>query len=196
MEEGTCDTQLAVSRDGLRWERVADRQIFLPLGGPGQWDSQWNVTASQFVYDGDRMLFYYASTDRKRSQRHKYRIGVATLPRDRFQAVRPRRTHQHAVLETVPLYLEDGDLRINADATHGKITVELCDFNGGAIEGFAKEDCEAVETDGLDHVVRWNGKGLSDARNGDPFRKALRIRFYIHHASLYAAYLPQQRDVM
>ena len=33
--DGTIDTQLAVSRDGIRWQRVGARETFLPLGRPG-----------------------------------------------------------------------------------------------------------------------------------------------------------------
>jgi len=38
MEEAATDTQLTVSRDGFHWDRVSDRQTFLPLGAPNQWD--------------------------------------------------------------------------------------------------------------------------------------------------------------
>lgn len=188
MELGTCDTQLCFSRDGLNFSRVADRDLFFPLGQPGQWDSSWTVTASQFVCHGDRMLFYYASTDRGRDEGHRYSIGVATLPLNRFQALRPGRTSQPAIIETKPQYLGDGDLTLNADASRGQITVELCDFNGEALKGFTRDDCAAIETDGLKQVVRWKAGRLSDAVAKDQlYRRAIRIRFYLQDASLYGA---------
>jgi hypothetical protein len=190
MEEGTCDTQLAVSRDGLHWHRIADRQVFLPLGSPGEWDSQWIVTASQIIFDQDRMLFYYASTGHKRSEGHQYHIGLATLPLDRFQALKPADPHRPAVLETKPLYLSDGDLHINADCSQGNIQMELCDFNGNPIEGFGKEDFTPLTGDNLRHLVRWKNNKISDAKNDSSFRQAIRIRCYLHQASLYAMYLP------
>jgi len=190
MEEGTCDTQLVVSRDGLEWHRAADRQVFLPLGPAGAWDSHWLVTASQIVFDHDRMLFYYAATHQKRSEWHRYRIGVATLPTDRFQALTPIDVNRLAVIETKPMYLSQGDLYLNADGAQGSIAVELCDFNGNVIDGFGKDDCTAVVGDGLKHLVRWKQCRLSDALNGTLFRKAIRIRCYIDRARLYAMYLP------
>ncbi|MFA5865452.1 MAG: hypothetical protein WC975_12305 [Phycisphaerae bacterium] len=190
MEEGTCDTQLVVSRDGMHWHRVADRQLFLPLGLPGEWDSQWIVTASQIVVDQNRMLFYYAATDKKRSEGHRYQIGVAALPLDRFQALKPLDKSRPAVLETKPVYLLDGDLYINADCSQGNILMELCDFNGNTIEGFGKENCTPVVEDNLRYIVRWNNKKISEARNETLFRQAIRIRCYIDRASLYAIYLP------
>lgn len=36
--DGTIDTQLACSRDGIRWQRVGARETFLPLGDdPDGW---------------------------------------------------------------------------------------------------------------------------------------------------------------
>ena len=34
--DGTIDTSLAMSRDGINWQRVLDRQTFLTLGESGQ----------------------------------------------------------------------------------------------------------------------------------------------------------------
>ena len=36
--DGTIDTSLAMSRDGINWQRVLDRQTFLTLGQPGSWE--------------------------------------------------------------------------------------------------------------------------------------------------------------
>jgi len=36
--DGRIDTQLGVSRDGVHWERVADRAVFIPLGESGSWE--------------------------------------------------------------------------------------------------------------------------------------------------------------
>ncbi len=41
------------------------------------------------------------------------------------------------------------------------------------------------------HWAIWNGRKLSDAVDKDKvFRRAIRMRFYVHNASLYAAYIP------
>jgi hypothetical protein len=192
MEDGVCDSQLAVSRDGLAWSCVADRAKFLSCGGPGQWDHRWMVTPGEFVVEDKRMLFYYGASHLPRSKPPMHlAIGVAVLPRDRFQAMRPRLLHQPGVLETKPLYLSPGDLKINADASQGKIVAELCDFNGVVIDGFSRELCNPVASDGLDLTIRWKERKLSDAIDQQNlFRRAVRIRFYLHHATLYAAYLP------
>ena len=198
IEIGTCATQLAVSRDGCRWDCCADRTTFLPLGEKGQWDSEWIVTASQIVYHKDQMLFYYASSDRPRGTAKRdgiYKIALATLPCDRFQMIRSRAHDTAGVLETKPLAFSEGDLTINADARHGEITAELCDFNGLVIEGFSAAECTAVTTDDLAGLIRWNGKRLSDAVDmSDIFRRRIRVRLYIRNASLYAVYWPLKAD--
>lgn len=63
MELGMFDTQLAVSRDGCRWDCCADRAVFLPLGRPGEWDSEWVVTASQIVYYKDEITAVQDDSD-------------------------------------------------------------------------------------------------------------------------------------
>lgn len=203
MEEGPIDTQLIVSRDGFNWHRCANRATFFPMGAAGQWDSHWLVTASQIVYDGDRMLFYYAGNNVPRSDLPaykasakpggQYRIGVATLPRDRFQALSPHRLDQPAVIETRPLAFDgDGDLLLNADARFGSIVVELCDSNGDIIPGYRREDCSPITSDGLEQPVRWSGgKTLASAIDRTRiFRRSLRLRFYLERASLFAARWP------
>lgn len=191
MEQGTCDTQLAVSRDGLHWRRVANRTVFLPLGSPGAWDSHWLTTASQLVTTDAQTLLYYGGAGTKRSEGHNTCLGLATLPRDRFQALQPRRLGQPGVVETKPLRIDpDGELYVNADARCGRCVAELCDFEGNVIEGFSLDDCDAVTTDSLDAPVRWRGKPIGQTVRGDHGRKDIRIRFYLHQASLYAAKIP------
>ncbi len=192
IEEGVCDTQLAISRNGFDWHRIGNRKTFLSRGNPEQWDSKWLTTSSQIVFYRDKMFFYYASTDKKRSEGHRYKIGVATLATDRFQSIKPKNPSEPAIIETKPLYLlESGDLYINLHAPRGKIVAELCDFNGKVIKGFDKDNCNKLHGDCLKTLVQWKGRKLSDAiDNNNVFRRALRIRFYIYDASLYAMYLP------
>ena len=198
MEEGVCHPHLSVSRDGLSWSKVCDDQVFMPRGEPESWDSRWLVMPGQFLVEDDRMLFYYGASKLRRQDPPTggvLGIGVASLPRDRFQALRPLLLHQEAVIETKPLYLADGDLYLNADAGHGSIRTELVTFHGLPIEEFTKDDCTPLEVDGLDQKVCWQGGRLSDAIDRqDPFRRAIRIRMYLDQASLYAMYTPKCAD--
>ncbi|MAE62730.1 MAG: hypothetical protein CMJ18_00535 [Phycisphaeraceae bacterium] len=199
MEEGVCDNRLEVSRDGLRWDPVLTGRLgadedFLERGTGAAWDSRWITTATQMLREEKRILICYSAAHIRRQDTPPVltKIGVADLPRDRFQALRPRRLAQPGVLELKPLYLAADDLVINADAVQGEIRVELCDFNGVTIEGFGLDDCTPMKgVDSLDHAIRWRGGRLADAVKPDSlFQNAIRLRFYLQHAGLYAAYLP------
>ena len=147
------------------------------------------------IYEGDRMLFFYDATDKPRGEWPHYCISVAQLPRDRFQALRPRKLHRDGVIETKPLdFVEDGDLKLNADATNGRIEVELCDYDGQSIEGFTRTDCNAIEaTDGLDLPVRWGDQSIAQAVGKAWARpRHIRVRFYLKQASLFAADFPKE----
>lgn len=54
------DTQLACSRDGLRWKRLCDRDIFLPNGEYGDFDAFWAVpTYNPPILKDGKLLIHY-----------------------------------------------------------------------------------------------------------------------------------------
>ena len=59
-ESETIDLQLTFSRDGTRWERLANRPVFLPRGLIGAFDGGMLSTASPpLVEYGDELRIYY-----------------------------------------------------------------------------------------------------------------------------------------
>lgn len=192
LEHGVTETQLAFSRDGLRWTRVANRETFLPRGSPGQWDAGWIVTSSELVVADDEVWIYYAGFPHRYST-SQTAIGIATLPLDRFASLKPKRLNAHAVLELKPLQFRPGEeLVINADAGKGgQIRSEVLDFNGRVIEGFAQSDSLPIRTDALRHALCWtdsNGRQntLAHALARAPSHRALRLRFYLHNAEIFS----------
>ena len=93
--DGTIDTSLAMSRDGIEWERVLDRQTFLSLGKEGGWeDGMVRIMQNFIVVVGEIYLYYGgvqdAHTGRKFAvveRRHQPTLGLATLRRDGFVSV-------------------------------------------------------------------------------------------------------------
>ena len=117
------------------------------------------------------------------------------LPRDRFQALRPRKLHLDGIIETKPLdIVENSDLKLNVDATHGQVEVELVDYDGTTIEGFSRTDCTAIEdNNGLDIPVRWGDRMIAQATGMAAARPPhVRVRIYLKQASLFAADLPDE----
>jgi len=57
-ESDVISTEFVFSRDGRRWSRT--RRVFLPFGGPGEFDAMMMCSASPpFIEQEDEILFYY-----------------------------------------------------------------------------------------------------------------------------------------
>ncbi len=152
----TIDIQLTSSRDGKKWNRVADQATFIPRGAEGTWDDGM-VFTSRPVIRGDVMEFFYSGWDGDHASHSRLSgIGLATLPRDRFVAVEA--DGDTGRLQTTPEKLNNNALTINADARGGKIRVALLGEDGKALPGFSLEDCGSIEGDSLRHRLSWRGK--------------------------------------
>ncbi len=134
--DAKIDTQLAVSRDGRRWRRVADRQTFLPNAPEGSWDDGMSrVGRAINVLDDTIYLHYSMVNGPHRSPKYpnvtrKFppAIGLATLRRDGFVSLDAGA--EAGTLVTRPFALPQGGLHLNADATHGRIDVAIVDSEG------------------------------------------------------------------
>ena len=146
--DGTIDTSLAMSRDGINWQRVLDRQTFLTLGELGSWEDGMTRVSQNFITHNDQIYFYYGGvngphTGRKFKQverKHKSMLGLATLRRDGFVSLDAGETEGHML--TKPLTLDGRELRLNADASQGYVTVAITDDTGVPLENYtSQQDC-------------------------------------------------------
>lgn len=172
--------QLATSRDGNGFSRVADRAPFIPNGGVGDWD-RFNCAMANNppLEDGDELRFYYSD---RRYRHSPYEgsdsgpstgaIGFGTAKRDRFVALEA--DYAGGVLLTKPLVLQGTDLHLNARADWGEIVVEVLD-QAGNVMGTSLP----VSEDGLDLRLRWE---QAPASNGEP----VQLRVTIRNGQLYA----------
>ena len=184
VERGVTDTQLAYSRDGLHWRRVADRQTFLPLGHAGDWDAGWIVTASNLMVHEDEVWIYYAGAP-DRFSIGGTAIGLAKSRLDRLVALRPRQLSSDGIVELKP-FRYDGDVVVNADAgLGGEIRCEILDFEGRVLEGFDRDSAEPLSSDELRLPLRWADRTVADAMQANGGR-AIRLRFYLRNAELFA----------
>jgi hypothetical protein len=119
--------QLACSRDGGQWTRVADRFEFLPPGEKGAWDDIGVRPGSAIVPIGDdRIGIYYCSG--RRGESFCAGIGLATWRRDGFVSL-------HAGPEggevlTRQTYINGPRLYLNLAAADGEAQVQICDVQG------------------------------------------------------------------
>jgi len=159
--DGRIDTQLGVSRDGVHWERVADRQVFLPLGEPDSWDDGMARCAERIIRVGDQLYIYYSGVNGPHSgpkfpadtivRTHKPAIGLATLRRDGFVSLDAGA--DGGWLLTRPFALAERRLHLNVNASNGSCVVALCDADGRALPGF--EQSQPITGDNVDAEVMW-----------------------------------------
>lgn len=182
---GKIDTQLAVSRDGIRWQRVGERQTFLPNGPEGARDDGMARAVGRYIVRGDTIYLYYSMVNGPHRgpkfpnpvRKFPSAIGLATLRRDGFVSLDAG--DQEGYMLTKPFVMPEGDLHVNADAKGGTVTVAICDETGTSFNGF--EASQAIATDAPRAVIRWEGVSLRSL-----WGKVIRLRFTLWRANLFS----------
>ncbi len=115
-------------------------------------------------------------------------VALATLPRDRWGALRLNPGAQTGTVVSTPLTLPaaGGELRLNADGVAG-LAVDLLDEQLQPLSGFAAG--QVAGPDGLDRPVHWHAHTLAEL-GGRVVRVQVRLnRLGEAHPQLYAMYL-------
>lgn len=196
---GPWNVQLAVSRDGRHWHRVADRQTFMaqapevPLAAR-PWDARFHPASSMFVKDDLVHIYYYGTTklhgegrDPNSDASHtRYGIGLATLPAERFVSLRPYDWLQPGTIETKPLKLSGSDLLINADLPPEKLRIELADADGHPLPGFEASASIAERHDPLRYRILWKSKNQPRSLKDAPLDSPIILRISLTDGDLYS----------
>ncbi len=193
--DGTFDAQLAVSRDGISWERFREPWVepdhidglTLQLVSMGtgiirrgrelhQYFVGWPHTHNRPV-EWDRNM-----ADREASkQRDLGGIYCATSRLDGFVAMAAG--NEGGVLTTRSFNLEGDQLRLNIDTSGtGSATVAILNEKGIPLIGHDHSDCEVIHNDSVDHLVRWKS-GPTITSNG---KDLLRIQVRMRNTELWA----------
>ena len=125
--DGRIDSQLAASHDGIHWQRVGDRQTFLPLGAPDQWDNGMVRSAQHYITRGNQIYIYYGMVngphagalypDEKIERKRPNAIGLTLLRRDGFVSFDAG--ERQGFLLTKPVMLDGRDLHLNLKVEEG-----------------------------------------------------------------------------
>lgn len=183
--EDAChlDIQLAVSRDGVHFERVGDRAAFIPCGPVGSWDRfNTSVANNPPIEVGDELRFYFSG----RTYRHSPydgpdagesggAIGFATILRDRFVSLDA--SFDGGTVVTVPVRLTGATLRLNVESRFGEVLVEVLSSDGAV-----RAKSLPVAADGLDVAVEWEDGGV------EGLEESVTLRFALKNARLYAVW--------
>jgi len=191
----TLDAQLAVSHDGVKWERAANRQVFLPLGPAGSWDDSMLFPTTPLVVGNEIWIYYGAS-----NMRHTYEslmqvgqtvggklktesVGLAKLRLDGFVSIDAG--PKEGTLVTKPFSFSGDKLWLNLNTAQGSILTEVLDEHLRPVPEFTKEDAVPVRADSLQQRVAWKSGNSLKSLSGRP----MRLKFYLRNAALYSFWI-------
>jgi hypothetical protein len=184
---GVIDVELAVSRDGISWQRPFRNARLINRNEIEEFDGGSILTNSTPVFLPEETRFYYGGYSMGATgtlgvkKGIKTGVGYASIENDRFASVQNVSGPGQITLK--PRFLpSQGRISLNADASKGFIQLELLDENGYRIPGFEREFCKAICENSLATDVRWK------TASRYPEHKVM-IRIYLNDASIYALYL-------
>jgi len=107
-------------------------------------------------------------------------LGYATILKDRFACIESLGDIGQITFKEIDFSNCKG-ITINADATKGRIRVEILNEEGYRVRGFSKDDAIEITGDSLTHSVLWKNKSIQDLPAGK-----FRIRLHLENAKVYA----------
>ena len=194
--QGPMETQLAVSRDLIHWERPF-RTPAIEFGELDAWDSV-NITStpSEAIRLGDEIWLYYRGGNQVHGVGTAKKTGIVTIPGhgprklqgaiglikwklDRFVSVDGPQAG--GSLLTIPIRFKGRRLEINGlTKSGGKITVVVLDADGRPLRGW--ESSDPFSGDEIRHVMTFDGQSDVSSLQG----KAISLRFHLTDAQLFS----------
>jgi hypothetical protein len=186
-QRGHQDTQLLCSRDGLHWNRVASRAVFLPHGPEGAFDWGEAYYSNGLFAHGDKTYCYYTGKSTLHKGPGDYAIGLATLPRDRLIALSQEDPSRPAVVETKTFRCPVGQLLVNSTG-EGSLQIEVLDADGKPLPGYSAAATRLAPAGAIYQSVAWktgdNAHTLADP--GERLHAGVRLRFRLDGVRLHA----------
>ena len=178
--------QLATARDIEHWSRVGRREEFLPVGPPGSWDGAWSsISSNPPALVGDKLYMWYSGRRQAHGSeaRHRGAIGLATLRKDGFVALRCGISGGEMMTEEIEV--TGPRLSLNAICLFGRVQVRVID-DVSVPEGYDFESCNGFErADAIDHPITWG----DEERDLTPFvGRKVRLHFQADNATSLFAY--------
>jgi len=191
---GPIDIQLAVSRDGIRWQRL-DRRPYVAPGMTDEWDRWLMFMGRGMVRRGNYVYQYYWGTSRLHDSIYLRpeieKVELTKTSASHLGALRQRLDgfvsadvdHKGGSITTPPIVFGGTRLLLNHNtAGMGTIFVELRDLNGLPIPGHSLADCEEITGNDVAWEVRWRGRSDLSALRGKP----VKLHFRMANTRLYA----------
>ena len=195
---GLNQVELTYSHDRLRWMRVADRALFLAVDPGDESHYGWAqklLCGTPHVHEGREIWIYYNAL-RFRGPEELYKhvpahllddasaLVLAKLRLDGFVSLD---AEEEGTITTKPFLPNGGQLFVNADASEGVVSAEILDAEMGyPVSGFSGAKANGLTGDLLRGQLRWNDQATL------PQDRAVRVRFRLRQAKLYAFWVETQ----
>ncbi|MBP7828524.1 MAG: hypothetical protein KA248_01260 [Kiritimatiellae bacterium] len=173
------DYCLAYSRDGATWDLqyVSPEQALIPRGGEKSFDAGMVYPChGQPIEHGAQWLLYYGGSWRDHSQEphgepreYVSAVGVASIRKEGFLYL--ENEGETARLVTKSFVLEGSALEVNADASKGRVAVDVLPGDGDASASPLLRGVP-IERDGVRVGMEWK-----DGRLADWVGRTVRLRF-------------------
>lgn len=190
---GVKDVQLAVSADGINWERP-DRKPYIPLGLETEWDGGMTYAGLGMVRKDDEIWMYYSGTQCRHgtSDRTKTCGGIGRLTQRLDGFVSADFDYTGGEFTTPLVTFSGPSLHLNVDCSGlGELWVELRDERGIPIgaynrsppyEGYSMTESIPIDRNHLAAPARW----LKHDNVADLIGRPVRLHFKGRAAKLYA----------
>lgn len=203
--EQRMTAQLALSSDGLHWQKTGDTPFLEPGFSGQEFDARSVIVSGTWLpLDAKRMLLFCATRAQPKAGDPLSAVGrlaAMTLRRDGFVAATPGRRGRTVVrdnatgeqrvaagdstayLLTREFILPAGGLTVNADASRGAVRVEVVErATTRPYPGFERGECVPFTDDEVAAPVRWQGADIASLAG-----KPVMLRFILDPgARLYA----------
>ncbi len=183
---GSLETQLAVSRDGLKWKRYP-HPAYVGIGRHAGRDVVTAYIAHGMVFRDDEIWQYYFGETQYHSAHHldPEGRGVYRLVQrlDGFVSIDSPYGKEGRIV-TKPFTFTGNRLTLNIDTdATGYAQVGFLDENGEPVDGFAVDDCVYINGDFVRTEAEWLSKG-KDIR--DLAGRTVQLVFRMRGSKLYA----------
>lgn len=167
----TIDLGFVVSNDAIYFREPMHEWKIIGIGEDGAWDQGGLIQGQGFENVGDKTYIYYGAWDPRTWTGYQVPIpprggvGLATLPRDRFGALRVN-DYGEGASEFITTALEvpgneSRRLYLNADGL-GKdaaLKFEILTKDERPVPGFSGANAAIVKLSGFQTPILWNGQG-------------------------------------
>jgi hypothetical protein len=204
--------KLAFSRDGLRWQQLPDRPVYIARGRDGEFDGGFVAAGTTNIVEfGGKWWQYYGGYSRA-DEMSEYETGIGLVRMHPEGLVEQQAGADGGFLLTREFVLEGDRLEVNCVLHNptgdngGSIQVEVLTRPGPGspavwerpglevsgydlLPGRGLQDCDAIAGNFPHAVVSWKG-------NPDlgPWRgKAVYLRFFLRNAGLYGFQIADSR---